>query len=402
MDFELSEEHRMIQQMVYDFAKNEIMAIIKEHDSNHTYPDELLTKLAAQGFLGVCLPVRYGGAGMDYVSLGIVSEALEWADTSVRETLAVTLALHAMPIFQWGTEAQKEKFIPPVVAGESVACFGLTEPGAGSDVGAMMSRAVREGDEYVLNGEKMWITLADLADRFLMVVKTDPDAGVRGMTAFILERGWPGLTTGTIEGKLGARASNTGWVNMENVAVPESHRIGEEGEGFKVAMSALDNGRFTVAAGGVGTMKACLEESARYAQERKTFGKAIAEHQLVQQMLAQMQQRIDVGELLVRQVGWMKNRGIRNTRETSMAKWYCTDSANTTANDAVQIHGAYGFSEEYNVERHLRNSKGAQIYEGTSQIHQLMQASYVLGQRVDRPLRCELPAYDAEEWQRET
>ncbi len=149
-------------------------------------------------------------------------------------------------------------------------------------------------------------------------------------------------------------------------------------------------------------MKACLEESVRYAQERKTFGKAIAEHQLVQQMLAQMQQRIDVGELLVRQVGWMKNRGIRNTRETSMAKWYCTDSANTTANDAVQIHGAYGFSEEYNVERHLRNSKGAQIYEGTSQIHQLMQASYVLGQRVDRPLRCELPAYDAEEWQRET
>ena len=401
MDFELTEEHRMIQDMVYDFARNEIMPIIKEHDRNHTYPDELLPKLAAQGFLGVCLPVRYGGAGMDYMSLGIVSEALEWADTSVRETLAVSLGLHAMPIFQWGTDAQKERFIPPVATGEKIACFGLTEPGAGSDVGAMNSRARKEGDEYVLNGEKMWITLSDLADRFLVFAKTDSDAGVRGITAFILERGWPGLTTGSIEGKLGARASNTGWLNMENVAVPDSHRLGEEGEGFKIAMSALDNGRFTVAAGGVGTMKACLEESVMYSQDRKTFGKPIAEHQLVQQMLALMQQRIDVGELLVRKVGWMKNQGIRNTRETSMAKWYCTDAANTTANDAVQIHGAYGFSDEYNVERHLRNSKGSQIYEGTSQIHQLVQASYILGQRVDRPLRCELPPYDAEVWQAE-
>ncbi len=401
MDFELTEEHKMIQDMVYDFARKEIMPIIRDHDRNHTFPDELLPKLAGQGFLGVCLPARFGGAGMDYTSLGIVSEALEWADTSVRETLAVTLALHAMPVFQWGTDAQKERFIPPVATGEKIACFGLTEPGAGSDVGAMTSRAVREGDEYLLNGEKMWITLADIADRFLVVVKTDPEAGVRGMTAFILERGWPGLTTGTIEGKLGARASNTGWVNMENVAVPVSHRIGEEGEGFKVAMSALDNGRFTVAAGGVGTMKACLEESVKYARERKTFGKPIAEHQLVQQMLALMQQRIDIGELLVRKVGWMKNEGIRNTRETSMAKWFCTDAANTTANDAVQIHGAYGFSDEYNVERHLRNSKGAQIYEGTSQIHQLVQASYLLGDRVDRPLRCELPPYDAEVWQAE-
>lgn len=391
----------MIQDMVYDFARNEIMPIIKEHDRNHTYPDELLPKLAAQGFLGVCLPVRYGGAGMDYLSLGLVSEALEWADTSVRETLAVTLGLHAMPIFQWGTDAQKDRFIPPIATGEKIACFGLTESGAGSDVGAMTSRAVKEGDEYILNGEKMWITLSDLADRFLVFAKTDQEVGVRGITAFILERGWPGLTTGSIEGKLGARASNTGWINMENVSVPDTHRLGEEGEGFKIAMSALDNGRFTVAAGGVGTMKACLEESVTYAKERKTFGKPIAEHQLVQQMLALMQQRIDAGELMVHKVGWMKNKGIRNTRETSMAKWYCTDAANTTANDAVQIHGAYGFSEDYNVERHLRNSKGSQIYEGTSQIHQLVQASYLLGQRVDRPLRCELPPYDAEVWQAE-
>jgi glutaryl-CoA dehydrogenase (non-decarboxylating) len=401
MDFELNEEHKMIEQMVYDFARKEILPIIKEHDRSHTFPHELLPKMAEQGFMGVCLPVRYGGAGMDYISLGIVSEGLEWADSSVRETIAVHLGLHTIPIFQWGTAEQKQKFLPPLATGQKVACFGLTEPGVGSDVAGMASRARKEGDHYILNGEKMWITLADVADQMLVFAKTDPAKGVNGITAFILERGWPGLTTGTIEGKMGVHASNTGWINMANVPVPASHRLGEEGEGFKIAMSCLDNARYTVAAGAVGLMKACLQESVKYAHERKTFGKPIAEYQLIQQMIAYMQQRIDVGELLVRKVGWLKNKGIRNTRETSMAKWFCTDAANTTANDAVQIHGAYGYSDEYNVERHLRNSKSAVIYEGTSQIHQLMQASYVLGFRQDKPLRCELPAYDPDYWQAE-
>jgi len=401
MDFELNEEHKMIEQMVYDFARKEILPIIKEHDRTHTFPHELLPKMAEQGFMGVCLPIRYGGAGMDYISLGIVSEGLEWADSSVRETIAVHLGLHAIPIFQWGAEEQKQKFLPPLATGQKVACFGLTEPGAGSDVAGMASRARKEGNHYVLNGEKMWITLADVADQMLVFAKTDPTKGVNGITAFILERGWPGLTTGTIEGKMGVHASNTGWINMANVPVPASHRLGEEGEGFKIAMSCLDNARYTVAAGAVGLMKACLQESVKYAHERKTFGKPIAEYQLIQQMIAYMQQRIDVGELLVRKVGWLKNKGIRNTRETSMAKWFCTDAANATANDAVQIHGAYGYSDEYNVERHLRNSKSAVIYEGTSQIHQLMQASYVLGFRQDKPLRCELPAYDPDYWQAE-
>jgi alkylation response protein AidB-like acyl-CoA dehydrogenase len=401
MDFELNEEHKMIEKMVYDFARKEIMPIIKEHDRNHTFPRELLPKMAAQGFLGVCLPARYGGAGMDFISLGLVSEGLEWADSSVRETVAVHVGLHALPIFQWGTPEQKERFLPPLATGQNIACFGLTEPGAGSDVAGISSRAKKEGDHYILNGEKMWITLADIADRFLVFAKTDPDKGSRGITAFILERGWAGLTTGTIEGKMGVRASNTGWINMNNVSVPESYRLGEEGEGFKIAMTCLDNARYTVAAGAVGLMKYCLEASLRYARERHTFGKPIAEYQLVQQMLAHMQQRIDVGELLVRKAGWLKNKGIRNTRETSMAKWFCTEAAFATASDAVQVHGAYGYSDEYDVERHLRNSKSAVIYEGTSQIHQLMQAAYLLGTRQDSPLRCEMPAYDPEYWQAE-
>lgn len=401
MDFNLTEEHLMVRQMVYDFTKKEIIPIIKEHDRNHTFPHELLPKLAQLGFLGICLPVKYGGAGMDYISLGIISEGLEYGDSSVRETIAVHLGLHALPIFQWGTDEQKAEFLPPLASGQNIACFGLTEPDAGSDVAGMKSRARKDGSDYILNGEKMWITLSNVANRFLVFAKTDPDKGPRGITAFILERGMPGLTTGSIEGKMGVHASNTGWVNMADVRVPASHRLGEEGEGFKIAMSALDNARYGVAAGAVGIMKACLTESMAYAKQRKTFGRPIAEYQLVQQLLAKMQQSIDMGELLVWKAGWLKNLGQRNTRETSMAKWFCTEAAFQSASDAVQIHGAYGYSDEYNVERHLRNTKSACIYEGTSQIHQLMQAEYALGMRDNRPMRCELPAYDPAVWQAE-
>lgn len=398
MDFRYTDEHKMVERMVYDFVKKEVMPIIKEHDRNHTFPYELLPRMADLGFLGICLPVKYGGAGMDYISLGIISEGLEYGDMSLRETVAVHLALHALPIFQWGTEEQKDKFLPALASGEHIGCFGLTEPNAGSDVAGMQSTARKDGDFYILNGEKMWITLADVADRLLVFAKTDPSKGSRGISAFILERGWQGLKTGTIEGKMGVHASNTGWISMTDVRVPESYRLGEEGEGFKIAMSALDNARYAVAAGAVGVIKACIEESVQYAKERKTFGKPIAEYQLIQEMIARMQQALDIGQMLVWKAGWLKNQGIRNTRETSMAKWYCTEAARQAADDAVQIHGAYGYSDEYNVERHLRNSKGAVIYEGTSQIHILMQAAYAMSNRRDKPIRCELPSYDPELW----
>lgn len=401
MEFSLSEMHEMVRETAYNFSRREVLPVIKEHDRSHTFPHEIIPKMAELGFLGICLPVRYGGAGMDYISLGMASEGLEFGDSSVRETVAVHLGLHALPIFQWGTEEQKRTFLPPLASGEQLACFGLTEPGAGSDVAALSTRARKDGEDYLLTGEKMWITLSDVADRFLVFAKTDPAKGSRGITAFILERGWAGLTTGTIEGKMGVHASNTGWIAMDDVRVPSSHRLGQEGEGFKIAMSALDNARYGVAAGAVGIIKACLEESINYAKERKTFGKPIAEYQLVQQLIAHMQQSVDIGELLVWKAGWLKNQGIRNTRETSMAKWYCTEAARRAADDAVQIHGAYGYSDEYNVERHLRNTKSAVIYEGTSQIHTLMQASYALGQRKTKPIRCELPAYDREYWEAE-
>jgi glutaryl-CoA dehydrogenase (non-decarboxylating) len=398
MDLQLTDEHKMVRKMVYDFAVKEIRPIIKDHDRNQTYPLELVSKMAALGFLGICLPVKYGGAGMDYISLGIIAEGLEYADSSVRETIAVHLALHALPIFQWGTEEQKQRFLPPLAKGENLACFGLTEPNAGSDVSGIQTTARRDGGDYILNGEKMWITLSDVADRFLVFAKTSPGRGTENITAYILERGWQGLSSGTIHGKMGVRASNTGSLRMADVRVPADHRLGEEGEGFKIAMSALDNARYAVAAGAVGLVKACMEESIRYAQERQTFGKPIAEYQLVQQMIANMQQSIDIGQLLVWQAGWLKNCGKRNTRETSMAKWYCTEAARRAADDAVQIHGAYGYSDEFNVERYLRNSKSAVIYEGTTQVHTLMQAEYAMGKRVDKAMRCELPAYDPQLW----
>ncbi|HEY84132.1 MAG TPA: butyryl-CoA dehydrogenase [Chloroflexi bacterium] len=401
MDFSLTEEHLMLQKTAQDFARNEVLPLIKEHEPRHKFPRALIPQMAKMGLLGVCLPVRYGGAGFDYISLGIVSEAMEWADSSVRETIAVHVGLNSLPIFQWGTEAQKQKYLIPQSQGEKLGCFGLTEPDAGSDVAALRTRAKKAGDKYFLTGEKMWITLADIADHLLVFAKTNPDAGHRGISAFIVERDFPGLQTGTIEGKMGVWASNTGWIRLDNCEVPEENRLGEEGEGFKIAMSALDNARYTVAAGAVGVIRACLEESTTYAHQRETFGKSIARHQLVQQMIAKMALRQETGQLLVDKVGWLKNQGKRCTREISMAKWYCTEAAFASASDAIQIHGAYGYSNEYNVERHLRNSKSAVIYEGTTQIHQLIQANYALGFKTDKQMRCELPAYNPEYWQGE-
>jgi alkylation response protein AidB-like acyl-CoA dehydrogenase len=249
----------------------------------------------------------------------------------------------------------------------------------------------------------MWISLATKADHALIVARTDPDAADPhdGLSAFIVELNRDGVTSGDIHGKLGIRAGSTGWIAFQDVEIPAENRIGEEGEGFKIAMSCLDNGRYTVAAGATGLIRASLEASLKYAQERKAFGREIGKFQLVQQKIAQMVQSFEAAKLLYLRAGWMKNQGIRNTRETSLAKWFATDASFDAASEAIQIHGAYGYSDEYDVERYLRNAKGAIIYEGTSEIHQLMQAGYALEYRDDVPLRCELPAFDVEIWQKE-
>jgi alkylation response protein AidB-like acyl-CoA dehydrogenase len=400
MDFHLSEEQRMVQKMVRDFAQSEITPIIKEYDRKQKMAPFILPRMAELGILGICLPERYGGQGMDYISLGLACEELEAVDSTLRVVMSVHVGLNSLGLFQWGTEEQKQRFLVPQSRGEKIACFGLTEPGAGTDVAAIQSTAKRKDGEYILNGEKMWISLASVADHVLWIARTtfNGDDPHKGLTAFLVELNQQGVSRGDIHGKLGVRAGSTGWISFQDVHVPLENRIGEEGEGFKIAMSCLDNGRYTVAAGAAGLIRACLEESVDYTKQRQAFGRQIGKFQLIQQKIAFMVQSYDAARLFYLQSGWMKNQGIRNTRQTSMAKWFNTDAAFEAASQAIQIHGAYGYSDEYNVERYLRNSRGAVIYEGTNEIHQLIQAGYALGFRQDTPLRKELLPYDEEFW----
>ncbi len=396
IDFSLTDAQRDVQRTARAFAEREILPRIHELDSTSTYDRSLYEKMGAEGFLGLPIPERYGGAGMDYIAFALLCEEMERADTAFRVVLSVHTGLNSLTLLQWANEDQKQRYLVPQARGEKLASFGLTEPGVGSDVANLSTTARRDGDRYLLNGSKIWISLADAADTFLVFATVDRAAGNKGITAFIVERGFPGFSTDSLHGKLGVRAGNTGILYFSDCEVPVANRVGEEGEGFSIAMSAIDQGRYTVAAGSVGLAQACLDASVKYAHERKAFGVEIGEHQLVKQMISRMYAGIEAGRLLVFKAGWKKNAGERNTRETGLAKWFSTDHAVQSALDAIQIHGAYGYSDEYPVERYLRNSKGSVIYEGTSQIHTLMQADYLLGYRADKPLRMPQPPFEGE------
>lgn len=401
MDFRLTTEHEMVQKMVRDFARKEVAPIIKEADREQEMAAHVLPRMGELGILGICIPVRYGGQGMDYISLGLASEELEVIDTTLRVVMSVHNGLASMTLFQWGTEEQKMKYLVPLARGEKIGCGAFSEPGAGSDFANILMTGKRDGDEYILNGEKMWISLATKADFAVVTVRTKSDVAKpsEGLTAFIVELDRPGVTRGDIHGKLGVRAGSTGWISFLDVRVPLENRIGEEGEGFKVTMTAFDHGRYTVAAGATGLIRASLEASVEYARERKSFGKPIAHHQLIQEKIAGMARDYEIARLLYLKAGWMKNEGKRNTFETSIAKHFATEASFHAASEAIQIHGAYGFSDEYDVERFMRNARGAMIYEGSSEIQSLIQADYALGYRKDKAVRCELPAYASQVWQ---
>ncbi len=391
MDFDLSPEQRMVQQMARDFVRKEIEPNIREWDERGSMDRETIGKMAKLGMLGAPIPERYGGSETDYLSYALLCEEMERGDTSFRVLLTVHVGLNSLTLLQWGTEEQRQRFLAPQARGEKLAAFGLTEPNVGSDAGNLETTAVRDGDHYILNGEKMWISLADVADNFLVFARTNPTLKHRGISCFVVERGTPGFSSASIHGKMGIRAGNTGSLSLQDVRVPRENLLGEEGEGFKIAMSAIDNGRLSVAAGAVGLAQACLDASVKYANERNAFGQPIGKFQLVQEMIAKMVVGSEAARLLTYRAAHLKNKGLRCTRETSLAKWYACDVAMQAALDAVQIHGAYGYSSEFPVERYLRNAKGAMIYEGTAQIHTLMQGEYALGYRRDKPLRKELP-----------
>ena len=391
MNFDLTEEQIQVQEMVREFAEREAAPFVKEWDAKQNYSRDIIDKMGEAGILGLPIPEEYGGLGLDYISLALACEEFEYVDTSLRVVLSVHIGLNSLTLHQWANEDQKQRFLVPQAQGEKIATFGLTEPAAGSDAGAIETTATKDGDDYILNGSKMWISLSDIADNFLVFASLDRSQKHKSLAAFIVERGMDGFTTGTIPGKLGVRAGNTGEMSFDNVRVPAANRIGEEGEGFKIAMSAIDQGRFTVAAGAMGLNRAALDASVTYANDRHTFGVPIGRHQLVQQMIANMVAGYEASRLLVFKAAELKNRGIRNTKETSLAKWYATEAALKAADDAVQIYGSYGFSNDYPVERYLRNARGSTIYEGTSQIHQILQAEYALGYRVDKPLSSPQP-----------
>jgi alkylation response protein AidB-like acyl-CoA dehydrogenase len=401
MDFSLSTEHKMTQRMVQDFAQKEILPIIKEYDRKQEPIPFALPRLGELGILGICFPVRYGGQGMDFISLGLACEELEAADTSLRVAMSVHVGLCGLTLLQWGSEEQKQKFLIPLAKGKKLGCGAFTEPGMGSDIASMQTTDRREGDIYRFNGEKMWISLASKADLALVTVRTnltDSQPSNR-LSTFIVDLNSPGITRGDIHGKLGVRAGSTGWINFQDVLVPAENRIGEEGEGFMITMSAFDHGRYTVASGATGIVRSALSASVRYAKERSAFGKPISSNQLIQEKIARMSQDYEIARLLYLQVGWLKNQGVRSTLETSYAKKFATEASFRAADDAIQIHGAYGYSDEYDVERYLRNARGAIIYEGSSEIQTLIQAGYALGERKQKPLRCEMPAYDPVFWQ---
>src|SRR2546421_2946460 len=397
IELQLTDDHEALVQTVREFAQKEVAPYIKEWDEKQQAHPEIFKKMAELNLLGVCIPEQYGGAGFDYISLGLVCEELEAVDTFLRVAMSVHTGLNSLTLYAWGTEEQKQKYLVPQATGEKLATYGLTEPGAGSDVVGSRSVARREGDEWVLNGEKMWISLADVADNFLFFCWTDEEKrrarDHSGMSCFIVERGMKGFSSGTIHGKMGIRAGNTGYFSLQDVRVPAENMVGEEGEGFKIAMFALEQGRYTVAAGATGVIRASPDASVAYALERETFGTKIANHQLVKQKIAEMEADYQMCRLAWPRAGYLKNEGRPNARATSLAKWQATVRSEKAASMAIEIHGANGYSNDYPVERYLRNCKAAVIYEGTRDLHTLMQADWELGLKSEKPARKTLPPY---------
>ncbi len=399
IEFELTEEQIALENTVREFCAGEVAPYIKEWDEKAMFEPKVFEKMAELGLLGVCIPEEYGGAGFDYVSLGLVCEELEACDTFLRVAMSVHVGLNSLSLLTWGNEEQKQKYLVPQAKGEKLATFGLTEPNAGSDVIGMRSYARRDGDDWILNGEKMWISLADVADNFLFFCWTDLEKQkVRdhsGLSCFIVERSMPGFSSGTIHGKMGIRAGNTGYFSLQDVRVPAANMLGKEGEGFKIAMFSLENGRYTVASGATGVIRASRDAAVDYANTREVQGQTIANFQLVKQKIADMQADYEMTRLLWMKCGWMKNMGMPSARAASLAKWQATTRSEKAASMAIEVHGANGYTNDYPVERYLRNCKAAVIYEGTRDIHTLMQADWALGLKKEPKARVVLPPYKA-------
>ncbi len=381
MDFDFTPEQAAIRKHMREFAEREIAPVAQHNDRECQFDWNIAKKIFKEGFLGCPIPEKYGGLGLDYVAYGLMTEEINRICSSTRTLFSVQTSLVALTILKWGTEEQKKHYLPKMCNGEFIGCFGLTEPEAGSDAGNQQTKAVKDGNDYILSGQKVWISCGSIATHALVFAQADPKKEHKGICCFIVDTKSPGFSAAPIKGKLGLRASDTSSLFLDECRVPAENMLGKFGDGFAVAMSALDNGRFSVAAGAVGLVQGCIDECTKYAMQRRTFGKPIGEHQQVQAMIADMVAECEAGRLLYLRAAHLKNKGVRNTLETCIAKLYCGEAANRAAHNAVQIFGGYGYSDEYPVERYFRDAKVLNIYEGTREIQRLIIGQDALGIR---------------------
>lgn len=379
MWFELGEEHRQLRETVRSFGQRSVAPHMAPYEKKEAFPWEIIKEMAGLGFFGAPFPEEYGGAGMDYLAYAVLVEEIGRASASLRSALSAHCGLVASVIYELGTEEQKQRFLTPLAKGEKLGCYCLTEPNSGSDAGSLQTRAQRKGESWLLNGQKIFITNGTVAQVGLVFARTNSEQGARGITAFLVEMDRSGITRNPMKGKLGLRASDTAELVFEDVEVPDSWRLGEEGKGFTVAMKALDNGRLGVAAGSVGLAQMALDLAAKYAQEREQFGRPIGSFQLIQDHIATMAVEVEAARLLTYKAAATKMAGKRNTQEVCMAKLYASEVAVRSAHKAIQIHGGYGYFEEFGVERLLRDSQIATLYEGSTEIQKLIIAQSVLG-----------------------
>lgn len=378
MQFQLTEEQKMMQKMVREFAEKEVAPGAAERDKTEVFSRELADAMGGMGLTGICFPEAYGGAEIDVLSYIVAVEELARADSGVAVTLSATVSLCAWPIFAYGKEEQKQKYLVPLAEGTKLGAFGLTEPNAGTDAASQETVAVLKDDHYILNGSKIFITNAGEAETYVVFAITDRSKGVKGITAFILEKDMPGFTFGTQEHKMGIHSSITKELIFQDVKVPKENLLGKEGEGFKIAMSTLDGGRIAVAAQALGTAQAALDHAVKYSKERVQFGKPIASNQAIAFMIADMATKVDAARLLVYRTAYLKDQGLPYSKEAAMAKMYASDIAMEVTTDAVQIFGGYGYSREYPVEKLMRDAKITQIYEGTNQVQRMVISAAIL------------------------
>ncbi len=378
MIFDLNDDHIMMRKMVRDFAEKECAPGAEERDEKEEFPREIWNKLAELGLAGITFPEKYGGVESDYLSYAIAVEELSRVDASVGVTVSAHASLCANPIYIFGTEEQKQKYLVPLATGEKIGAFGLTEPMAGSDASGTRTTAVKDGDDYILNGTKIFITNAYEADTYVVTAQMDKSKGNKGIAAFILEKGMPGFTFGKKEKKMGIRSSATYELVFENVRVPAANLLGEEGQGFKVAMVTLDYGRIGIASQALGIAQGAYEQAKKYAKEREQFGMPIAKFQAIQFMLADMATQIEAARLLVYQAAYLASQGRTVSKASAMAKLYASETAMWVTTQAVQIHGGYGYTREYPVERMMRDAKITEIYEGTSEVQRIVIGSHIM------------------------